>query len=215
MRTIRFFASFSGLCMNLEKTQVVWIGSRKNSEVRFLTDLNFIWNPLKFKVLGVIFSTDVNNIVTLNFQGKLEDIRRLLAMWSRRYLTPYGKITVIKTLALSKLTFLFSSIPDPSPQFFIDLDKTLFDFLWDKKRSKIKRAAVVAPYDEGGLRMVDVASFAASLKISWLRRIFSLNNTLSKMLFAMCPEMEKLQIMGGEVVNITMKNIRTTSGMMF
>lgn len=208
--TISYFASISGLHMNFEKTQVVWIGSRKNSNLKYMPEFNFIWNPVNFKVLGVTYSTNVAEIVHLNYNSKLEDIRRLLMMWSRRHLTPFGKITVIKTLALSKLVYLFSNIPDPPAQFFQDLDKMFFDFLWDKKRSKIKRSVVCAAYEKGGLRMIDVVSFAASMKISWLRRIFSGHSLLYRMLCAMCPDAATLPTTGGEFANIIIRRCKNT-----
>ena len=50
------FAKISGLKMNYDKTQIVWIGSRKHSKVRILRDMNVCWNPGIFRVLGVNFS---------------------------------------------------------------------------------------------------------------------------------------------------------------
>ena len=55
--TSQQFASMSGLNMNYDKTMVIWIGSRKHSLVKFMPELNLIWNPVTFKVLGVVFST--------------------------------------------------------------------------------------------------------------------------------------------------------------
>ena len=36
------FTKLSGLRMNFEKTQIVWIGSTKNSNTRYMRDKNFI-----------------------------------------------------------------------------------------------------------------------------------------------------------------------------
>ena len=38
-------------------------------------------------------------------------MRKLLNAYGRRHLTPFGKITVAKTLALSKLTHVFMNLP--------------------------------------------------------------------------------------------------------
>lgn len=208
--TINYFSSMSGLKMNSDKTQVIWIGSRKNSGERFRPDLNFIWNSVKFKVLGVYFSTEIDNIVTYNYEGKLEEVRRLLLVWSRRHLTPIGKITVLKTFALSKFVYLFSNIPDPPAQFFKDLDKMFFDFLWSKKGSKVKRSVMCSLPEEGGLRMIDVAGFAASMKISWLRRIGYGESTFRRMLLSMCPLLKNLFSLGGEYANIIMRRFRNS-----
>ena len=81
-----------------------------------------VWNPATFKVLGIVFSVNVDSMTPLNFNSKLQEIKTLLNVWSRRNLTPFGKITVIKTLALSKLTYLFMNLPDPDPAFLTELN---------------------------------------------------------------------------------------------
>ena len=37
---------------------------------------------------------------------QIENIKKLLSNWRHRFLSPFGKITVIKSLALSKITHL-------------------------------------------------------------------------------------------------------------
>ena len=157
--------------MNYEKTQIVWIGSRKNSNIRYMRDKNFIWNPGIFKVLGINFSVNIEEIVPLNYDNKLQEIDTLLKRWSKRHLTPFGKITVIKSMALAKLVHLFINLPDPKISFINKLNKMFHDFLWDGKRAKIKTETARAEYQKGGLNMVDVNSFIASLKICWLKRM--------------------------------------------
>ena len=200
--TLKLFASISGLKINYEKTQVIWIGSRKNSDTVYLPELNLTWNPPCFKVLGVVFSTDLQQIGSYNYDGKLDEIRRLLLVWSRRYLTPFGKITILKTLALSKLVYLFSSIPDPPETFITELEKLFYDFLWDKKPSKIKKTIVCAKYEMGGLKMPDVKSFISSMKIKWLSRINS-DNYLNKRILTMLPELRNIKEVGGTFIKFT------------
>ena len=40
-------------------------------------------------------------------------MEQLLNAWSRRKITLFGKITVIKTLVISKITHLLTNLPDP------------------------------------------------------------------------------------------------------
>ena len=108
------FASMSGLKINFDKTNAVWIGSEKDSRIRFLPHLEFKWNPATFKVLGVHFSTNTEIVPSINYEGKLLEIQKLLNAWSKRHLTPLGKIAVIKLLVVSKITYLTMNIPDPS-----------------------------------------------------------------------------------------------------
>ena len=66
----------------------------------------------------------------------IKEIRNILRVWTKTYHTPLGKTLVIKTLAVSKITHLFISLPDPPEQFMHELDALLFQFLWDSKRDR-------------------------------------------------------------------------------
>ena len=72
---LQMFASISGLNINVDKTEAVWVGSRRNSRLRFMPEINLDWNPVTLKVLGVIFSTDVPEMVKIilkTSEGKLQ-----------------------------------------------------------------------------------------------------------------------------------------------
>jgi hypothetical protein len=204
VRILQRFASMSGLQLNYDKSTAVWLGPLRNSRTRFMPELKFAWNPVTFKVLGIIFCTNMNEIVLLNYENKLVQMRKLLNSWSRRHLTPFGKITVLKTLALSKLTHLFMNLPDPNEAFLEDLSKLFFSFLWDGKRDRIKRTSMFQVYETGGLKMVDVKSFLAALKITWLTRILSNDGKITKILHALCPSVKVIKERGGEFANILM-----------
>ena len=82
-----------------------------------------------------------------------------------------GKITLIKTLFVSKLTYLFLNLPDPPNDFIKEYEQTLICFLWGSKTSKIKKQTIINSYEEGGLKMYDLFTSLSILKISWLRRL--------------------------------------------
>jgi hypothetical protein len=82
-----------------KKTKVIWFGSIKGSDIKFQTEENISWKNENFNVLGIKYSPNLNVIINLNYNDKIADIKSLLQQWSKRILTPYGKITVIKTLA--------------------------------------------------------------------------------------------------------------------
>ena len=77
------------------------------SYLRFCEDYNLCWEDEQFTVLGIKFTLDLPQMIPINYESKLEEIQKLLSSWSKRMLTPYSKITVIKGLVLSKLTHLF------------------------------------------------------------------------------------------------------------
>ena len=121
----------SGLKTNFDKTNV-------NLEDKiFLPHFEFKWNPATFKVLDVHFSINTEIVPCINYESKLLQIQKLLNAWSKRRLTHLGKIAVIKSLVVSKITYLTMNIPDPTEGFIQELEKMLFDFLWNMAR-KIK-----------------------------------------------------------------------------
>ena len=176
--TLELFSKISGLKINNEKTQISWIGRSRNCKVEYLRDRNFIWDPGTFKTLGITFSTNIEEISHLNFNGKIDDVKREIARWKKRHLTPLGRITIIKTLIIPKLTYLFINIPDPNKDFLKEIDKLLLRFLWGGKTNRIKRSTICKSYEEGGIRMLDIFTYLSSMKISWLKRIITARDAL-------------------------------------
>ena len=131
--------------------------------------MNFCWDPGIFKVLGIKLSTDVKQITSITYEGKLK-IKRMLITWSKCQITPLGKIIVIKTLALSRLIYLFVGFPDTPDDFLHELSTLLVQFLWGGKQSMIGRKIVCQSYEEG-LGMVDVFTVLSCMKMGWLRRL--------------------------------------------
>ena len=59
-QTLDTFATMSGLKVNVEKTQAVWIGSKKDDKDKICTNIPVKWAGTgdTFKALGICFSTD-------------------------------------------------------------------------------------------------------------------------------------------------------------
>ena len=199
------FASISGLTINFQKTMVVWLGSKKNCEERFLRDMNFTWDPggsnnSKFRYLGIFFSTNLDNIVKINFENKIEEIKNLLKTWNKRFLTPFGKVTVIKTLAIAKLTYLFMNLPDPDVNFITTLESEFYKFLWDGKKNKISKKHICLEKEKGGIHMVDINNYITSLKISLYKKICN-NNDLYTISCIMYPLLSNIEQHGYDNIN--------------
>ena len=67
--------------------------------------------------------------------------------------------------------------------FFKELNKLSYNFLWNGKNDKI-RSGVCRAYEVGGLKIVDIKSILAALKISWLKHILHDDGKLKKILQA-------------------------------
>ena len=188
------FSGISGLKINNDKTQIAWVGNKKNCGDVYMRDRNFIWDPGTFKVLGILFSTEIKNIAEINFNGKLDEAKRCMSKWKKRVLTPLGKLTILKTLIVPKLTYLLINLPDPSDNFLKEYDKLLFQFLWGGKTNRIKRETICQPYEKGGIKMFDIYASITTFKISWLRRIYVTEG--GKQTLKIYPELEHIQKFG-------------------
>ena len=170
--TVLEFFEISGLCINKDKTQVIWFGSRKNSDVTLCNEHKLSWVKGQFKILGITFSLNLHEMVKINYDGKIREIKSLLIRWSKRVLTPYGTITVIKSLALSKLSHLFLMLPNPDNKTIKELEKLFFNYLWNGT-DRIKRDVISQSYKDGGLNMINLHNFMNAMKITWVRRFLT------------------------------------------
>ena len=176
LNVLEIFDSVSGLRVNTEKTQVVWIGKKKRCNEKLLK-LNLNWDTTQFNVLGLSFSVDLLDCTEINFSNQIVEIKKILNHWNNRYLTPIGKITIIKTFILSKLNHLLLSLPNPNPGLLSKIKSMFYRFLWSNKPDKIKRDVVTLPHLAGGLKMIDIDLFMKSLKLTWIRRLFTSSNS--------------------------------------
>lgn len=169
---LQTFANISGLKMNTDKTEVIWIGSKKHSQDKFLPELDLQWGKETFCLLGIDFSVNLHEMVRMNFDKKIVKLKSLINTWSRRNLTPIGKIHLIKSLMISQFNHLFISLPNPDGKTIQTINSILFEFLWHSKVDKVKRETIVQDYTVGGLKMLHVANFIDSLKLSWIKRLY-------------------------------------------
>ena len=93
-----------------------------------------------------------------------------------RNLSLKGKITIIKTLAIPQIQFLFNMIYI-SDKVVKKIDELVYNFLWNSKPPKIKKSTIIAPIKEGGLGMIDTQTIHQSAKISWIKRLLQPNDS--------------------------------------
>ena len=149
--------------MNSSKSKMIWIGRKKHSKDKLNCNVHFDWNNDCFSLLGLEFHVHLDKMDEINYNLALIKVKKTIAFWKKRSLTPLGKITVIKTLSLSKLNHLFTSIPLPQNQFCKKIEKLLFNFIWHGKPEKISRSQICQNYDASGLKMIDIQLFVNGL----------------------------------------------------
>ena len=190
------FSKFSGLNLNIEKTSCLPIGFGEHRE-HSSESFGCKWVE-QIKILGITFSNNNSNITQVNIYPKIAQIRREIAQWRRRNITPLGKITVIKSLLLSKLIHLLKALPNPSRTVLKELERMFFAFLWPGQRDPIKRAKLVQDYSTGGLRMVDIHGFVRSLKLTWLKRLKESETDWAKLAQSVLPGIDSILHFGSK-----------------
>ena len=116
LNILEIFGNMSGLKMNTSKTKVVWIGRKKHSKNKLCENYHLEWGMKEFTLLGIQFTVDIINMPDTNYRTALMKIRETIKKWGNRHLTALGKVTIVKTLLLSKLNHLFLSLPSPNTE---------------------------------------------------------------------------------------------------
>lgn len=170
LRILDAFKLSSGLVVNHGKCNLFPLGPYVHARPAFSLDLaiNFSRGPVK--MLGITFTNDGDELFRLNFVPKLSRLKRCLNVWNSRDLTPVGRCTIVKTLALSQLVYLFLVLPNPPKSFIKDVENVIANFIWSGNPDKIKRTSLCNNLDDGGLKVKDIRSFINSLKCTWVRR---------------------------------------------
>ena len=171
IQEVKEFGKHSGLNLNLSKSQGLPLGPNRQIDMNNFQNIKWAKIDQPIRYLGIFVGHDKIACMKLNWTSKIEEMQKLLDCWRSRDLTLFGKITIIKCLALSKLVHSAQNTEYPE-EIGKNITKMFFDFIWNKN-DRIKRATVIAPIEKGGLNMVDIESFFLSLKATWMDRIFS------------------------------------------
>ena len=112
----------------------------------------------------------MENITELNIGLTKKEMYKLINTWNARNITPLGKITLIKSLLISKITHVLLSLPTPSNNAFDELEKHFKILIWNGKTPKFRREILETTISTGGFKLTNLRVFDEALKISWLKR---------------------------------------------
>ena len=165
------FGLVSGLKLNRQKCEGYWLGREKDRQNN-CTQFGIKW-PNQIKYLGIYagYNTELND--KKNWENRISRIKQILDSWKARELSIFGRIQVIKSLAISQITLPATTLSVPE-NIVSRLNSILFKFLWQTSE-KIKRVKLVQSIKNGGLSMIDVESYIESIKASWICRIKAAN----------------------------------------
>ena len=158
MTLLAYYSEISGLKINYTNYKAT--AKDVYRHIRWKLD----WGANQFILLGINFSLNLEDILIYNCDSKIKQIQNVIKLWSLRKLTVLGRVTIIKTLIISKLTHLFISLLNPPKPMIKHLNKMLFQFIWQNKPEKIKRELLLQDYKNGGIKRSDIQNVITSLK---------------------------------------------------
>ena len=167
LELLDLFKDCSGLKLNQSKSEAMWLGKNANK-----TDTLFRvqWPQRPISALGISFSYNLRLCEQENFLQKVNKIQKLFNISSQRDLSLYGKITIAKTLGLSKLIFVSACTHTP-PHYIDIINRLTTNFVWNNKKPKINRDTLIGPKDRGGLDLPEFEIISKSLKTAWVKRM--------------------------------------------
>ena len=165
------FYVLSGLKINKEKTQAMWIGSLKLNEQQ---PGDITWKLGKgsiLKILGINFCNSKSaSEVKENWESKIDSMKSIINSWSKRNVSVKGRVVLIKSLIISQITHLLMVFPAPS-NIIQQINSLVLKFLWQgvgKGKEKLKRKLLTQDYEWGGLKAIDIEILQKSLILKWV-----------------------------------------------
>jgi hypothetical protein len=122
---IDLFAKCSGLRINRDKSEAMYIGVSSNFRHKVG---NIKWSNNYIKCLGVYIYKDIDKAIQYNIREKLDKTQNIIKIWKCRHLTLKGKITIANSLLISQMMYVASVIY--IPKWAIDeYNKIIRDFI--------------------------------------------------------------------------------------
>lgn len=132
LKTVDSFGSFSGLHLNKETTEAMWIGINRHNRT---TPLGISWAQYYMKIRGVYLSYCPEISYQKNFSDKMTKAKSVLNMWKGRNLTLLGKMQIVKSFITSQFLYVASVVEIPA-RAVKEIDALVFDFVWNGKKPR-------------------------------------------------------------------------------
>ena len=174
----RFPKEFTSLKVNYDKSEICGIGSKKGAIRAFsqLRPIDLLNDSVR--ILGYhSYNTDL--AFERNFSDTISNISNVLNLWSLWGLSLLGRVVIFKTLGFSKIQYLAAMSEVPT-KVIDELNAIQNRFIWKHSTTKIKHSTLIADYENGGIRNVDIPTKLKALNLTWVRRLRDDNHHLWK-----------------------------------
>ena len=157
--------------LNTSKSEAMWLGRwRYNGASAF--GLNWV---SKLQILGVYFSNGLVSVESDNWRAKLDKLESVLNLWRQRELSFVGRALIINVLGVSRF-YHVAKIISPANWVCETHNRLVWSFIWKDRMQNVSRKRCCAPFELGGLNVVDFHTKCLSLCLS---RLSSLRDKFS------------------------------------
>jgi len=166
--TVSEFGKVAGPKLNIAKTEGIWLGPLKSMS-KFYAGISFKNEAVK--CLGIYIGHSKELCCEKNWMPKVKRIQASLEVWKTRNLTLIGKVVLLKTMALSQITYIASVMCCPD-NIVKEIEKLMYNFIWSG-RERVKRQTLIGGYNIGGIKMPDIRSYIEALQAVWIKKLIN------------------------------------------
>lgn len=162
---IGVYCGASGARVNALKSSISFCGGAQPAS----GPLPFPLAADSFRVLGVVMGADPSRCKEEQWSGLYKSFCATLHLWKARKLTLKGKVLIVNSLCVSKLSHVMQAYDLPR-SWMIKFKEAICVFLWGRVRGPVAYATLAGPGRRGGLALCHLETKVKAFRVEIVRK---------------------------------------------